>query len=81
MATAHDHDVAQTEEEAKKRNYKPYHGSLEGLTKFELDHRGREALLPGALCLKSNCRPDNTMIVCYWDGISCTRCYTTSCIY
>jgi len=74
-------NVAQTEDEAIRRGYRPIPNHLmsilpEGMT-TAIRHPCKG---PKQLCLETNCRPDGTLTVCYCDENSnCGNCYVAPC--
>ncbi len=74
-------DVPQTEAEAIRRGYKRVERIAPDFyaQAFSIQ-RPCGPLQSGQLCLQTNCRPDNTMTVCYCNGISCSNCYIMPCV-
>lgn len=74
-------DIAQTEDEAKRRGYRPIPNNLMSILPEGMHTAIRRPCTgPGQLCLQTNCRPDNTLTVCYCDANgNCGNCYVTPC--
>jgi hypothetical protein len=79
---AENDDIAQTEEEAIRRGYE----RIDALTARRAETEGAQrrpcggAVQKGDWCLMTNCRPDNTLTVCYCDGNgNCSNCYVAPC--
>ena len=74
---AENNDIAQTEDEAIRRGYQRIDALIQNEMQF-LAHRRPcgGAVQRGDWCLMTNCRPDNTLTVCYCDGNdNCANCY------
>ena len=78
---AEDNDIAQTEDEAIRRGYRRADSSFLAEMQFSAQRRPcGGAVKEGDWCLMTNCRPDNTLTVCYCDGNeNCANCYVAPC--
>jgi hypothetical protein len=78
---AENDDIAQNEDEAIRRGYQRTDPSiLEDMQFFAHRRPCGGAVQKGDWCLMTNCRPDNTLTVCYCDGNgNCANCYVAPC--
>lgn len=78
---ADNNDIAQTEDEAVRRGYQRIEASIAKIEPFVARRRPCGGpVQKGDWCLMTNCRPDNTLTVCYCDGNgNCASCYVAPC--